>query len=530
MDAKSNFIGMLRELKDMAGFRTTDELYRAIRADPATAVAISRTTFYDAYAGRPAKFPEWEGFCRPLIAACLRRASAPGSPARANAVADLGSMEVWRTLHYRAERGEVVDLPFTMPSPPDKAPSPTAEALSAKAERERARSAILGDAGVVETLRSLYPQHPLVELWGQTMPICAYPAAPTTDLETVLGRLHGSQLPEWAEYDGEFDPIEGREAFDRYVERYRTSTEAERRSFFPGSTYALHELRLGGDGGPRLDCKLGRYFTSLATSEDLDEELMAALAEDPGRPVPLERLDRRRWLHDRVGDPVVDGRHHSAAVSHGTVVMLAAGGGTYDVLLPHRSQHVATHSHFNHIAPSGIFAPQTEEPFPPGTEFSVERNFYREWVEEIYAADEHERPRFVGPPDPAGEPEVLRLKAMLGTTAQLYYTGISVNLLTLRPEICLLLVIDDVDWLRQELRQRRPFRFGWEYAQTPQAVRHRSTSQPGHWSLRLDADLRPAGGRQLHPSYLVPNAAAALDLAVKALTTVTGRRRTGPSR
>ncbi|MFJ2596800.1 hypothetical protein [Streptomyces erythrochromogenes] len=119
---------------------------------------------------------------------------------------------------------------------------------------------------------------------------------------------------------------------------------------------------------------------------------------------------------------------------------------------------------------------------------------------------------------------------MLGTTAQLYYTGISVNLLTLRPEICLLLVIDDVDWLRQELRRRRPFRFGWEYAQTPQAVRHRSTSQPGHWSLRLDADLRPASGRQLHPCCLVPNAAAALDLAVKALATVTGRRRPGPSR
>ncbi|WP_405450663.1 hypothetical protein [Streptomyces erythrochromogenes] len=72
----------------------------------------------------------------------------------------------------------------------------------------------------------------------------------------------------------------------------------------------------------------------------------------------------------------------------------------------------------------------------------MERNFHREWVEEIYAADEHERPRFVGPPDPAGEPEVLRLKAMLGTTAQLHYTGASVNLLTLRPEICLLLVID----------------------------------------------------------------------------------------
>ncbi|MFD5622193.1 hypothetical protein [Streptomyces yangpuensis] len=85
------------------------------------------------------------------------------------------------------------------------------------------------------------------------------------------------------------------------------------------------------------------------------------------------------------------------------------------------------------------------------------------------------------------------------------------------PEICLLLVIDDMEWLRREPRQRRPFRFGWEYAQTPQRIRHRSTGRPDHWSLRLDADLRPANGLRLDPSYLVPDAAAAIDLAVGAL-------------
>lgn len=167
--------------------------------------------------------------------------------------------------------------------------------------------------------------------------------------------------------------------------------------------------------------------------------------------------------------------------------------------------------------------PHDESEYPPRHEFSVERNFFREWVEELYAADVHERPKFTEGPDPEDEPEVLRLKdALQREAAELLYSGVSVNLLTLRPEICLLLLIKDPVWLKEGQRiaadSGRPFRLGWEYASARQEVRHRSTNQPDHWKLRIDAErLNPTSNQRLEPSFLVPNAAAAIFLAMNLL-------------
>ncbi len=150
----------------------------------------------------------------------------------------------------------------------------------------------------------------------------------------------------------------------------------------------------------------------------------------------------------------------------------------------------------------------------------MERNFFREWVEELYAADTHERADFMPPPDPDDEPEVLRLRQLVDNgTARLQYTGISVNLMTLRPEICLLLVIDDPRWYRNEREiskqmDVRPIALGWEYAQGPQEIEHRSLDQPDHWLLRLDANLRPINELRPKRSFLVPNAAAAIKLGL----------------
>jgi hypothetical protein len=143
-----------------------------------------------------------------------------------------------------------------------------------------------------------------------------------------------------------------REAFDRSNRQYEHADAAGRRFFFSGSTFAFRALRRD-ERGARLDADLGRYFASKATSEDLDSEMMAALAEDPTQPVALSALPRRRWLHERVADPVVDGRHRAGALSHATVVLMRNERGGYDMLLPFRSEYVAAHAHFNHVAPSG---------------------------------------------------------------------------------------------------------------------------------------------------------------------------------
>lgn len=122
-------------------------------------------------------------------------------------------------------------------------------------------------------------------------------------------------------------------------------------------------------------------------------------------------------------------------------------------------------------------------------------------------------------PDPEDEPEITRLNELLGSDeGHLYYTGVSVNLLTLRPEICMLLLIENPSWFREENRVARetgrPFAWGWEYEESPWAG-VKMHNKPEQLQLRLGADLQPVDGARLEPTFLIPNAAAAISLAVK---------------
>ncbi|MEU2900382.1 hypothetical protein ACWC4E_29270, partial [Streptomyces sp. NPDC001273] len=386
-----------------------------------------------------------------------------------------------------------------------KTPSP----LESAAAREKFRKAewraeVLGDSGVIKTLTSIYPNYPPVDLWGIKHPICEFPALPGEwgETESAVGELLDRRVPLEDEYSADFDPEGGRDSFAAYVDRYQKASADDRRRFFPGATYALRQMKIDRQGSVAIDCVMGRYFTSLATSEDLDTEMMEALASDPGRAVPLSELPRRSWLHSRVEDPVVDGRHRAAAVSHATVVITAASDGGYDILLPERSRDVATHANFNHVAPSGIFAPYDETSPSPIEEFSVRRNFYREWVEELYAVEEHEHPQYaVVIPDPEDEPEITRLKELLHRgKGRLRYTGVSFNLLTMRPEICMALIIDDREWFKEEDKiargMGRKFEWGWEYEKKVWEGL-KSPGKPGQLRLRLNSDLLPADGYML---------------------------------
>lgn len=201
--------------------------------------------------------------------------------------------------------------------------------------------------------------------------------------------------------------------------------------------------------------------------------------------------------------------------------MLAAAAGGYDVILATRSRQVETHAEFSHVTPSGIFSPFYEHPRSPASEFSVRRNFYREYLEELYDREENQREILTAPPAP--EPEITRLADMLADgSARLRYTGVTVNLLTLRPEICLLLQINDPEWLRRETTTRFPngrsLTLNWESERDPAKINRLDRSQPPHMILPLTAGLTPANGRTLSPTYLVPNAAGAVSLALRALS------------
>jgi len=181
---------------------------------------------------------------------------------------------------------------------------------------------------------------------------------------------------------------------------------------------------------------------------------------DPGTVWP--RLERRAWLHERVADPVADGRRRSAALGVSTLTIVRVRNRSFDgykMFLSPRSCTVATQRRRYHVVPSGMF-----QPFIPGEsadllegQFSVLATAVREFVEELYGVEELETGD--GRVDPQAiyrrrESQLLNDMLKHGTAA-LLYTGVGVNLLALRHEVCTVLVIDDPGWSERECGELR---------------------------------------------------------------------------
>lgn len=401
------------------------------------------------------------------------------------------------------------------------------EAKAVASPRPHEDAEVLGGEGFLETLDNLYgDRFPLVELFGTKAPICVFPAPPAqwTNLEAALGPPPFRQnFPTKTETDPRLWPREYHpDTWHRYADEVAKGEDPPRR--YDGATWAFDRLHIQPEG-VRIDCVPGRYYRSLATSEYLDKELMKAHKGREHQSVDLSELDYRAWLHREVGgdNVVVDGSLRNAAVSVAATIMIATEDGGYRVLLTPRSEDVATHRYFSHVIPSGIFQPLdtpdlvVDDRFVKN-EFNVERTFNREYLEELYDAREYltagSRPIYW----PEREPEIVRLAAEPAAT--LYYTGVSVNLLTLRPEICLLVLVTDPTWWEREsatadesaLSGGRPKRYGWE------VVQKEGDLPPGYaWRryLDLDSSLNPITRKGLQPDFLVPNAAAAIYLALK---------------
>jgi len=227
-----------------------------------------------------------------------------------------------------------------------------------RASRRPGPAALAGN-GLAATLRRLYPDYPLLSFAGRPAPVWVHHAQPDQwfDLEAPVGRLRAEQPAPRGAYPAHFDPA------GEPVHALHCLTEDPPRKF-NGTTFALDEIRLDRHG-VTIDCTLGRYFLSLATSDALDDELLAFQTSRGDSALELTDLPRRRWLHGHVKDPVVDGRHRSAAVSVGTAVIFAKPREGWAVFVSPRSADVATHALLNHVAPSGIFSPLDDGFTPP---------------------------------------------------------------------------------------------------------------------------------------------------------------------
>lgn len=206
--------------------------------------------------------------------------------------------------------------------------------------------------------------------------------------------------------------------------------------------------------GMKLHCKLGTYFHTRATSQVLGPEIVDALCKRPDLE-PEEAwhlLERRLWLHERVADPVADGRHRSAGIGVSTLTIVRVREQETDgcrMMLSPSSIELASHGPRWHVVPSGMLQPFASDSADRlRMQFSVRSTVLREFVEELFGVEAPDTGDGNVDHDAILQrPEARALTQMLDRgDAQLLYTGVAVNLLTLRPEICTVLIVHDPGW------------------------------------------------------------------------------------
>ncbi|HEX4863787.1 MAG TPA: hypothetical protein VFV02_06930 [Acidimicrobiales bacterium] len=395
----------------------------------------------------------------------------------------------------------------------------------------------LESRGLYRLLATKYPDYPALSLGNDTdppLPVWAElaPSEQRDDLEAPLGELDLSRpvpsLRRW-EYWEPCDPNGEEEfrhrivAWDRQVEETRLGRRRHLDTWNQ-LTYDLSSLDRTGMG-VKLHCTLGTYVHSLATSEALAPEIVEAFCawpdHDPEEVWP--RLERRAWLHERVTDPVADGRHRSCAIGVSTLTLVRVrrlGFDGYRMFLSPDSIGTASRRRRYHVVPSGMFQPFADESeeSPGGlrARFSVRSTVVREFVEEFYGVEALDTGD--GRVDQSAivrRPEARVLTEMLDRgDAQLLYSGVAVNLLTLRPEICTALIVHDPDWydeqstfLRladEDLRKIEP---------TEPLPDQRWIRTIGLSNDHLEPD--PAWRDALRAGTLVPPAWAAVDLGLR---------------
>jgi hypothetical protein len=379
------------------------------------------------------------------------------------------------------------------------------------------RLRVLAGDGWRSSFANFYPMFQPIEVFDSVWPMAALPAAEaewrTNDLSICLGPLKQGRTPSATRYPDD-NYLEGRKKFAELVEKAKTN-----RFMWNGPTFEFDSLSVDSGGEHRIACRLGRYFPMSISCDGLEHELVKRLAGDPDSPAPLNDLPARRWAHDMAGQlgPFYDGKGRSAAVSVATTILMATKEGGWKVLLAPRSAEVAAHAYFNHVLPSGIFQPLDWDEVELQDEYSVERVMLREYSEELYNNESLD----VGSgvlSDVYAESEVERLLQEREDGAlEIYYTGISLNLLTLRHEICTMILVNDHEWLRREYRRAHKARrmiYGWEVLDKREGV---AVERYGR-SLHLDTDFSPVNDPMraaVLPGALIGNAAASMYLAFR---------------
>lgn len=326
------------------------------------------------------------------------------------------------------------------------------------------------------------------------------------DLESVLGNLD-------MEANDGIDHV-----FDQVGQAYlkKLVRDAPGKPPWDDATYRMTALQFGDQ--LKLECALGGYYNMLKSCEILEFELLTRFSQLKPPPSDFQwftdQIWLRKYLHSR-GSPIKHPLGRSVAISISTPIIFAEGD-TFKVLIRERSRDVAIYKHLLHVLPSFMFQPQLRF---YKEEYSVKHSIYREYLEEVIGREDLERPTggeffdfFYSDPNLS----YLRDLEERGD-AKFYFTGVAMNLLSLRPEICTLLLITDPEWIVNQ-RQGKEVRG------------HKLSILRTNWEFKLRDELKDAKFKGIavidltkdlmipdnlfKPENFVPPGAAALKLGI----------------
>jgi hypothetical protein len=267
---------------------------------------------------------------------------------------------------------------------------------------------------LTDYLQRHYPAAALYEQGDGLHPLVFHRATDRDSLDSVLAEMPQERITDFAFYN----------------HAYLHTLQNSNRNLFDGTTFALNRLRTRP---LRLSAYLGSYFDMIATCTALEHELREAATRR------FIRLPQRKMLHAQIDETRVltDGRGRSATIGGAVLVVYQHPQTGYRALLSRRTEQHATHPGHYHLMPAFVFQPGGAVPQPH--EWDVRYHIEREWLEELFGLPEgtafQQHPALVDlhQMEAAGE-------------AGLHLTGIAVSLLSLRPEICALLLIHDPGW------------------------------------------------------------------------------------
>ncbi|RMF80455.1 MAG: hypothetical protein D6737_07940 [Chloroflexi bacterium] len=281
---------------------------------------------------------------------------------------------------------------------------------------------------LIAYLNNLYAVdgHTLFTRNGVAYPVVVFPPdeAQTDDVNSVLGHVMA-------------DTFIPRETFAIYDEEYLDTMRRAGRRLTNGITYVYTHI----DSAPlKIHAQVGRYFDMIMTSDVLSHELKTLFANGAAHNAVV--VPRRSRLH-RVVTPVEamhTGHGRSSAIG-GIVLTVFNHDGQYKAILARRSTSAGIDAGLYHVQPAFMFQPVGDNPHD-AAHWNLVQHIYREYLEELFGMSEAD-----GAGDFSSHPMLRDLQAMRDDgRASLHLTGIALNLLSLRPDICTLLLIRDPEW------------------------------------------------------------------------------------